>query len=124
GWLSVKQSQLRFLPARHTDFIFASFCEQMGFLGGALLLFLLGMLVWVAVRISRDAPDIEGRFLASLICVLFAFQILVNVGMNMGVMPVTGIPLPFISYGGSALLVNLIMMGLLYNIANLKKKRG
>lgn len=122
GWLSGKQSQLRFLPARHTDFIFASFCEQMGFLGGALLLFLLGMFVWLAVRISQDALDLEGRFLASFIGVLFAFQVLVNVGMNMGIMPVTGIPLPFISYGGSALLVNLVMVGLLYNIANLKKK--
>lgn len=124
GWLSGKQSQLRFLPARHTDFIFASFCEQTGFLGGALVLFLLGMFVWISVRIARDAPDLEGKLLASLVGVVFAFQVLVNVGMNMGVMPVTGIPLPFISYGGSALLVNLAMVGLLYNIANSRKKKN
>jgi len=122
GWLSGKQSQLRFLPARHTDFIFASFCEQTGFLGGALILFLLGVFVWLSLRIARDAPDLEGKVLASLVGINFAFQVLVNVGMNMGVMPVTGIPLPFVSYGGSALIVNLVMVGLLYNIANLRKK--
>lgn len=122
GWLSGKQSQLRFLPARHTDFIFASFCEQTGFLGGSLILLLLGVLVWLSVRIARNALDLEGKIFASLIGVVFGFQFFVNTGMNMGIMPVTGIPLPFVSYGGSALLVNLAMVGLLYNIANSRRK--
>jgi len=123
GWLSGKQSQLRFLPARHTDFIFASWCEQMGFLGGVALILLLGFFIWIMIRIARHAPDLEGKLLASLFGVIFVFQVLVNVGMNMGVMPVTGIPLPFVSYGGSALVVNVAIVGLLYNIANSGRKK-
>ncbi len=120
GFLSGSQSQLRFLPARYTDFIFAAWCEQLGFLGGALIIVLFMMLVWVLLKIARDAPDLEGKFLASLVATMFVFQSMINIGMNIGVMPVTGIPLPFLSYGGSSFLINMVAIGL---VANITRKR-
>ncbi|MCX6091004.1 MAG: rod shape-determining protein RodA [Candidatus Atribacteria bacterium] len=117
GWLLGTQSQLRFLPARYTDFIFAAWCEQLGFVGGILMVTLFLFLIWVILRIGREAPDLEGKILASLFGIMFIFQTTINIGMNMGVMPVTGIPLPFVSYGGSSLLINMVAMGIVWNIA-------
>ena len=112
GWLSGTQSQLRFLPAHYTDFIFASWCEQWGFVGGVIILALFFWLIWSIFRIGIETPDLEGKILTTLFGSMFVFQVMINVGMNMGVMPVTGIPLPFISYGGSSLFINMIAMGM------------
>ncbi len=117
GWLSGTQSQLYFLPARHTDFIFASWCEQLGFLGGMVIIFLLGLLSYLFLVVALRSPNLEGKILASLLGISLIFQWTVNIGINLGVMPVTGIALPFISYGGRSLVVNLASAGLVYNIS-------
>lgn len=111
------QSQLRFLPEAQTDFIFAVVAEEMGFVAVVAVLALYALLVWRAVRLARLATDTFTAHVAAGIAILFTIQIAINVGMNMGLMPVTGIALPFISYGGSSLLFSMIMVGILQSIA-------
>jgi len=110
------QTSLDFVPEQHTDFIFTAVGEQLGFLGAATLLGLFALLIWRALRIAGMSRDLFGTLIASGIASLWAFQVFVNVGMTMGIMPITGIPLPFISYGGSSLLTNFLAVGLLLNI--------
>lgn len=116
------QSQLNFLPVARTDFIFAGTAEATGFVGATFLIALLTILVIRVFMIAKNAKDAFGMYLAGGIGMMFLFQMLVNVGMNMGIMPVTGIPLPFVSYGGSAMLVNMISIGLLQSIYLRHKK--
>lgn len=116
GLFSGTQTNLQFLPARHTDFIFSVVGEELGFAGGALLLFLLLVAITRALRIALLARNLTGTLLAAGVASLWLFQVLVNVGMTMGIMPITGIPLPFVSYGGSAMLANYIAVGLLLNV--------
>ncbi|MBN2097645.1 MAG: rod shape-determining protein RodA [Candidatus Omnitrophica bacterium] len=116
GWLSGTQSQLNFLPERHTDFIFSVVGEEWGFLGALLLLLLYGILIWRAFAIAQATSSLSGRLLAAGIIVLIAFQVIVNIAMTMGVMPVVGLPLPLISHGGSALLTFLVALAMLLNI--------
>lgn len=111
------QSSLRFLPERQTDFIFASLSEEVGFLGSSLLIVLMGVLLWRIAAVMSRAKDDLGYYICAGVFWMFFIQILVNIGMNMGIMPVTGIPLPFISYGRSALLVQLLALGVIQNIA-------
>ena len=110
------QTTLDFLPEHHTDFIFAVIGERYGFAGGALLLALFVFLVWRALRIATLSRDLYGSIIAGSIAAMFLLEVFVNVGMTIGIMPVTGIPLPFISYGGAALITNLMMIGLLQSI--------
>ena len=110
------QTTLDFLPEHHTDFIFAVVSERYGFVGAALLLALLAALVWRALRIATISRDLYGSMIAGAIAAMFLFEIFVNVGMTLGIMPITGIPLPFISYGGAALITNLMLVGLLESI--------
>jgi rod shape determining protein RodA len=110
------QTQLDFIPEQHTDFIFTAVGEQLGFVGSATLLALFGFLVWRALRIAAISRDLFGTLLAGGIAAMWAFQLFVNVGMTMGIMPLTGITLPFISYGGSSLLINFLAAGLLLNV--------
>jgi rod shape determining protein RodA len=110
------QTALDFVPEQHTDFIFTAVGEQLGFVGAATLLGLFALLIWRALRIAGMARDLFGTLIASGIACLWAFQLFVNVGMTMGIMPITGIPLPFISYGGSSLIANFVAVGLLLNI--------
>lgn len=110
------QSQLNFLPEKHTDFIFAVIAEEMGFFGASAVLFLLGLLLYRIKEIARCAGDNFGYLLAVGIMVMFFSQILVNVGMNTGVMPVAGVPLPFLSYGGSSLVTVFISIGIIESI--------
>ncbi len=110
------QAQLAFIPEHHTDFIFAVAGERWGFLGAVLLLVLFALLIWRALRIASLSRDMYGSIMAGGIATVFLYQILVNTGMTLGIMPVTGIPLPFISYGGAALLTNLLLVGLLQSI--------
>lgn len=116
--LAQKQTQtsLDFVPEQHTDFIFTAVGEQLGFVGGAVLLGLFALLIWRGLRIATMSRDIFGSLLASGVVAFWAFQMFVNVGMTMGIMPITGIPLPFISYGGSSLLMNFVAVGLLLNV--------
>lgn len=110
------QSQLNFLPEKHTDFIFAVIAEEMGFLGAAGVIFLLGILLYRIKEVARLAGDNFGYLLAVGIMVMFFSQILVNIGMNIGVMPVAGVPLPFLSYGGSSLVAVFISIGIVQSI--------
>src|SRR5918996_2122140 len=111
--LAVVPMGLVFLPEQHTDFIFTVVGEELGFVGGMFLLLLFGVLLWWAFRIAAIASDPFGRYLAVGIAIMIAFQVFVNVGMTLGIMPITGIPLPLVSYGGSALITNFIAIGLL-----------
>ncbi len=110
------QGRLGYLPENHTDFIFAVLCEELGFVGGFGVLFLFFTLIWRGVRIAYQARDKTGTIVATGIVSMFLFHILENVGMNMGIMPITGIPLPFISSGGSSMLSSLAAAGILINI--------
>ena len=110
------QTALDFVPEQHTDFIFTAVGEQLGFVGSATLLGLFAFLLWRALRIATVSRDLFGTLIAAGIVALWSFQLFVNVGMTMGIMPITGIPLPFISYGGSSLITNFIAVGLLLNI--------
>lgn len=110
------QTSLDFVPEQHTDFIFTAVGEQLGFVGASFLLGLYGFLVWRALRIAHMSRDFYGTLVAVGIATMWAFQIFINVGMTMGIMPITGIPLPFLSYGGSSLLTNYLAVGLLLNI--------
>ncbi len=105
-----------FIPEQQTDFIFTVAGEELGLLGGSLLLGLLGVVLWRGLRIASRAKDAFGRLVAAGVVCWFAFQSFVNVGMTLGIMPVTGLPLPFVSYGGSAMFANLVAVGLLQNV--------
>lgn len=115
------QSQLNFLPAQHTDFIFAVLSEEMGFLGTILVLVLFLIFLLRSLRITFLARDNFGMFLGIGITGMFFFHILINIGMNLGIMPVTGIPLPFVSYGGSSILISFIAVGILQSIVRRHK---
>ena len=110
------QTTLDFLPEHHTDFIFAVISERNGFVGASILLVLYALFIWRALRIAVMARDMYGSILAGGIGVMVLFQVFVNIGMTIGIMPVTGIPLPFISYGGTAMIAFLIFVGLLQAI--------
>jgi rod shape determining protein RodA len=110
------QTALDFVPEQHTDFIFTAVGEQVGLIGGSVLLFLFALLIWRGFRIAAMSRDLFGTLLASGIVALWSFQIFVNIGMTMGIMPITGIPLPFFSYGGSSLITNFAAVGILLNV--------
>lgn len=107
----------KFLPERHNDFIFALIGHQWGFAGAVLVMALYALLIACAIEIAAASFDVFGGYIAAGIAAVFAIQILVNIGMTIGIMPITGITLPFVSYGGSSLLVNIVSIGLLNNIA-------
>lgn len=116
GWLSGSQSQLYFLPESHTDFIFATFSEQWGFLGSCLLILLYYLIIRQGFVIAQRTQDAFGRLLAYGISLLLALQVFINIAMNMGLAPVVGLPLPLLSYGGSSVLATFIALGILANI--------
>lgn len=110
------QSQLKFIPESQTDFIFAVIAEELGFLGVTLLLGLYGLIFYRCYKIAARAPDDYGLFLAFLVAVLVFIHLMVNVGMGIGLLPVTGISLPFVSYGGSFLVTSLFLISLCLNV--------
>jgi rod shape determining protein RodA len=110
------QTTLNFLPEHHTDFVFASLAEERGFVGAAFLLMLYLLVVWRGLRIVTLARDPFSAIVAGGLVVALLFQVFVNVGMTMGIAPITGIPLPFVSVGGSSMIANLIAVGLLLAI--------
>jgi rod shape determining protein RodA len=116
GLFSGTQSQLGFLPERHTDFIFANVGEEMGFAGASLILGLYMIVLWRITTAARQARDRYGYLVCAGLASMFAFVMLLNIGMCLGLMPVAGIPLPLISYGGSSLVINLWSLGIVANI--------
>lgn len=122
GLFGGTQSQLNFLPENHTDFIFAVIGEELGFVGAAIILLLYLILLYRGVKIASQAKDNFGSLLATGITSMLTFHVLVNVGMTAGIMPVTGIPLPLMSYGVSALTTNMVSIGILLNIYMRRQK--
>lgn len=116
GWLEGTQSQLNFLPENHTDFIFAVVGEEFGFIGCLFIILLYMVIIWRAITIALNAEDDFGTLLAVGVASMFMFHIVVNIGMTAGIMPVTGVPLPFLSYGVSSLTTNMALVALLENI--------
>ncbi|MEX0748433.1 MAG: rod shape-determining protein RodA [Candidatus Saccharimonadales bacterium] len=110
------QSTLNFLPSQHTDFIFAVVAEKLGLLGAGLVLVLFGVVIWRGVRIAWQAQDRFGAQLSTGIVAMLLVQVVITVGMNLGIAPVTGLPLPFIAYGGTNLVISLFAIGILQSI--------
>jgi rod shape determining protein RodA len=110
------QTTLDFLPEHHTDFIFSVIGERFGFVGAVVLLALYALLLWRALRIATLSRDMYGSIMAGGVAAMLLFQMFVNIGMTIGIMPVTGIPLPFVSYGGAAMITFLLLVGLLESI--------
>lgn len=121
GLLEGTQTQLKFLPEQHTDFIFSVVGEEFGFVGAFVLLTLFGILIFRLILIADVVDDKFASLTLIGIATLFSFQVMVNIGMTSGIMPVTGIPLPFLSYGGTALWTNLCLIGIALNISMRKK---
>jgi len=123
GLFAGTQNLLRFIPEQHTDFIFTVVGEELGLLGGTVLLALYALWLWRALVIAAEARDRLGGLIATGVATMVAFHVIINVGMTIGLLPITGIPLPFLSYGGSALLATLAGTGLLLSIG-LRRRMG
>jgi rod shape determining protein RodA len=116
GLFEGTQTSLSYVPENHTDFVFTVIAEEFGFIGASVVLGLYLVLVWRGLRIAIMAKDLFGTLLASGVVAIMTLQVFVNVGMTVGIMPVTGLPLPFVSYGGTSLIVWFAMVGLLLNV--------
>src|SRR5205085_785726 len=123
GFGQATQSILRFLPERHTDFIFATITESLGFVGGVVVLVLFIVLLVHIYRIALDASDTFSYLVAIGMFFIILIHAFLNIGMNLGILPIVGITLPLVSYGGSSLLTNFIMLSILSNIRSDQKKR-
>jgi rod shape determining protein RodA len=110
------QSQLNFVPFKHTDFIFAALAEEMGFVGAFAVIILFGTILYRSLKIAMTSRDYFGMFLATGIFAMLFFHIFINIGMNLGIMPVTGIPLPLVSAGGTSVIITLFAIGILESI--------
>jgi len=121
GWLAGTQTHLDFLPERATDFIFAVYAEEFGFLGGFVLLLLYAAIIVRGLQLAADAPDVFGRLLAAAIVLTFFTYAFVNMGMVSGLLPVVGVPLPLVSYGGTSMVTVLFGFGMVMSIATHKK---
>jgi rod shape determining protein RodA len=122
GFFHGTQAKMGFLPASHSDFIFSAFCEQAGMIGA---LVVLGLFLWMLMRIAKigsKAEDLFAVYITAGIFMMIAFQTALNIGMTVGLVPITGVPLPFVSYGGSSLLTNACAIGLLLNISVRRRK--
>jgi rod shape determining protein RodA len=122
GLFEGRQTQGGFIPYQHTDFIFSVIGEELGFIGAAGLLLLLGFVIVRTVVVAARAQDAFGRLMALGVAAWLTFQVFENVGMNLGLMPVTGLPLPFVSYGGSSMFACWLAVGLVNN-AHLSRHR-
>lgn len=123
GFTLGTQSQLHFLRIQKTDFIFSVFAEEWGFVGAVALFALFVILLFRGVRVASLAPDVYGRLVAVGIVTMILFQVFINVGVNVRLLPVTGVPLPFISYGGNSLITNMAALGILQSIAMRQKRK-
>lgn len=118
--LGMSTQKLFYLPAAHTDFILSIIGEEMGFIGTVAVIFLFGALIWQGARIAKRTTDPFGYYLAIGIVMMLGLQAVVNIGVSIGAFPTKGLPLPFISYGGSALIFNMMAIGLLLNISRVQ----
>jgi rod shape determining protein RodA len=116
GYMKGTQGPYRFLPENHTDFIFSIFAEEWGFLGSVFLFLLYLFIIWRGFDTAKNARDREGCFLALGVTFMFSFYFFINVGMTLGMMPVVGVPLPLLSYGGTALLSNFLAFSIIENV--------
>jgi rod shape determining protein RodA len=116
GLFDGPQTNGRFVPEQQTDFIFTVSGEELGFLGSSIILLLYGFILMRGLSIAKRTNDLFGRLVTAGVVSWFAFQIFQNIGMTMGLMPMTGVPLPFLSYGGSSMFANMIAVGLLQNV--------
>lgn len=127
GLFNGTQAALKYLPEAPTDFIFCVLAEEFGFLGVIFLLILYAILIKISLNISKQCDELFGKMLIMCVIGMWVFQIFENIGMTCGLMPITGIPLPFISYGSSFMIVNFVMLGIIGSIANnsvvVKRKR-
>jgi rod shape determining protein RodA len=117
GYGQGTQTQLRFLKVRHTDFIFSAISEEFGMLGGILVILILAFIIWRCLRAAQRARDVSGATIAYGVATLIFFQGAINIGVNMNIVPVSGLPLPFISYGGSGLTSLMLGIGLVESVA-------
>ena len=116
GLFAGTQTQGGFVPVNESDFIFSVAGEELGFIGAALILVLMGIILWRGIRIALKAQDLFGRLVATGVVAWLAFQMFENIGMNLGIMPVTGVPLPFVSFGGTSMIATWLGIGLLLNV--------
>lgn len=116
GFMQGSQSQLNFVPEKHTDFIFAIIAEELGFVGGFGLMLLFGLLFWLGLKIATQSQSQFGRFLAAGVMIVLFCHVMINMGMVMGLLPVVGVPLSLVSYGGSSLVSSLFGLGLVLNV--------
>jgi rod shape determining protein RodA len=121
GFMQGTQTHLEFIPERTTDFIFAAFSEEFGLFGNLFLVMAFGFLVLRALSIALEAPTVFARLLAGALAMIFFFYAFVNMGMVSGILPVVGVPLPFISYGGTAMVTLGLALGMLMSIAKSKR---
>ena len=121
GFAQGSQVQGNFLPEHHTDFIFSVVGEEFGLIGAFVLLGVYLVILMRCVKIAFEAADLFGTLIVSGITMMFAFQVFVNIGMTIGIMPITGLPLPFMSYGGTSLMMNMLSLGLVLTI-NMRKE--
>jgi rod shape determining protein RodA len=122
GVLGGTQSSLHFLPANHTDFVFSVIAEEFGFLGSLFVLALFVLLIWRGLHIAAIAKDTYGTLLAAGATSIFFFHLIINVGMTLGIMPVTGLPLPFITAGGSTMITSLMAVAVILNVGLRRSK--
>jgi rod shape determining protein RodA len=121
GWLNGSQTHLEFIPERHTDFIFAVFSEEFGLIGNVVLLALYALLIARGLAIAAGAATLFARLLAGAVTMIFFTYAFVNMGMVAGILPVVGVPLPFVSYGGTALMTLFLGIGILMSIHRHRK---
>ncbi|MFH1709769.1 MAG: rod shape-determining protein RodA [bacterium] len=122
GFMHGTQTQLAFIPQQFTDFVFSALGEEFGFLGSVIVLVLFAIVIYRAIVLAGEARDFFGSMLAAGIAAMLSFQVLVNVGMTIGLLPVVGVPLPFLSFGGTALVINMCAIGILQSIAMRRHK--
>ncbi|MFH1387239.1 MAG: rod shape-determining protein RodA [bacterium] len=122
GFLQGTQTQLQFIPEQHSDFIFSVIGEEFGFVGSLIVIILFGVVIWRGLVIAAEARDPFGKMLASGIVTLLTFHVFANIGMVLGILPVVGIPLPFLSFGGTSLIINLTAIGILQSISMRRHK--
>ena len=122
GYLKGTQNQLGFLPTKHTDFIFSVISEELGFIGAVLVILMLFLIIARCIKIAQESDDLFGKYICVGIAAMLIFHTFENAGMCIGLMPVTGIPLPFISYGGTSLVTNMIAIGIVLSVSSHSKK--
>ena len=117
GLFAGPQTRGSLVPEQETDFIFTVAGEELGFVGAGLVIVVLSVLLWRVLRIAARSPDLEGRLVATGVAGWIGFQAFQNIGMTLGIVPVTGLPLPFVSYGGSSMFASMLAIGLVQGVA-------